>query len=460
MSSERRSSQLKVATFSPYPLTPETPDGVAQFVLGIQPHLKRLGCDTELVGPKADKSFRNDADYTFGRTPFRFTHHGTNHPIPVSLRQAPAKRMLETILFDNNNDQNPDFVFDFHEPLLLGHYAHPIISAMPRRQDGKSIPTTIAHHHAQIEGSSLALRTALYFAKMRLLKLEGGRVRRTQGYANTIMDVFDGRIAVSHATAATWSIPFPGNYEVIPNGFDTTKLTPDGPVIEEWKQDGKQTIFFAGRHDERKGLIYLIEAFALLKQERGDIKLKIAGYGSQTEDLQKLVQELGLEDVDFLGVLPREDLEKAYRSVDVVVCPSIGGEGFGRVIAEALSCAALVVASDINGYREATGGNQPFARLAKPEDPYDLARVINEVINLPDEEKKRLGKEGRQHVVSNFDWENVAKRTFNYYLTCLENHGKAADEDWVKVEQARLKEHIIFQKAKTIFDRATHLMKR
>jgi len=460
MTYERQESRLKVVTFSPYPLTPQTPDGVSQFVLGIQPYLERLGCEVVLIGPKVNPPLKNDADYSFGRTPFRFGHHGTNHPIPISLRQAPAKRMLETIL-TNPDANNPDFVFDFHEPLLLGHYAHPIISATPKRKDGKTIPTTIAHHHAQIEGSSLTLRMALLFFKYGVwrFKFENGRPGKTQGYANTIMDVFDGRIAVSQATATTWSLAFPGNYEVIPNGFDTTKLTPDGPIIEEWKQDKKYTLLFAGRHDERKGIIYLIQALSHLKQQgKNNIKLKIAGDGAETEKLQRLTKNLGItEDVEFLGVLPRTELEKAYRTADIVVCPSTGGEGFGRVIAEALSSETLVVASDINGYREATGGNQPFARLAKPADPVDLARVIMDLLNLPEEEKARLQKEARTHVLNNFDWEIVAKKTFDYYLDRLQNHGI------VNQEENRIPsttERVIFQNvvrsATTVFDRLIH----
>ena len=53
-------------------------------------------------------------------------------------------------------------------------------------------------------------------------------------------------------------------------------------------------------------------------------------------------------------------------AADVLCAPSLGGESFGVVLLEAMAARTVVVASDIDGYREAAGGH---AVLVPPGEP-------------------------------------------------------------------------------------------
>lgn len=429
-------SRLSVAIVSPNLLN-GGPNGVADFITGIRPHLESNGVKVRTIAPAGSPQ----ADHSLGRT-IAVSHDGTRHRMGVS----PNKKRAENILLKIT----PDLVV-VHQP-LEGNIPHLLMSAAPKK-DGKRIPAFVGHFHANAETLSPLTQVALEIGR-RVRRPQFGRFGwpsgLTPGFARTVLGELDGRIAVSNATANFWKeIDEKGHeYEVIYNGIDIEELTPEGPKIEAW-DDGKQTILFAGRHDPRKGIDHLLEAYRLLTLGRNDIKLKITGEGQMTASLKKMVQEKGLVGVEFLGNLPREELVKAYRTADVFVSPATGGEGFGRTLAEAMSVGTLTVGSDIEGYREVIGleatGDRGFASMAKPKNPDDLARKIRDMLDLPAQEKTRLGIEASDYVNARFSWESIAVQTIRYYDQVLTGRGRHSREEWplrenVKIRRERARE--------------------
>jgi phosphatidylinositol alpha-mannosyltransferase len=75
--------------------------------------------------------------------------------------------------------------------------------------------------------------------------------------------------------------------------------------------------------------------------------------------------------------------------VHVLAAPSTHGESFGLVLLEAMAAETLVVASDINGYREATGGH---ATLFHPGDARALEVAIETALATESEEGVRAAR--------------------------------------------------------------------
>ncbi|MDQ3880841.1 MAG: glycosyltransferase family 4 protein, partial [Chloroflexota bacterium] len=73
-----------------------------------------------------------------------------------------------------------------------------------------------------------------------------------------------GRIAVSAAARHFINRYFPGDYKVIPNGVDVRRFQSARP-IGRWR-DGTPNIVFVGRFESRKGLLYLLKAYRVLRQ--------------------------------------------------------------------------------------------------------------------------------------------------------------------------------------------------
>ncbi len=418
-----RDSGLKVLIHTPYVLEVQdrSPNGVANYITEIKPHLEDKGCSVRLLGPNISDEQNNAADYTLGRR-VKVSRNKTSSETSVSFNTRHARALLLTV--------KPDIIV-VHEP-LAGHAAHTIISGAPKREDGTLIPAIIGTFHARAESLDWPTQASLWV---------GQRLRRvtfnkygipngsSDGYINTVMGALDGKIAVSNATADFWKGIYPSEYEVIHNGVNTDELTPDGPKIEAW-QEGKQTILFAGRHDERKGIEYLLDAYRLLSTtRRNGIKLKITGEGKVTDRLIRMAREMNLIDVEFVGVLPRAELVKAYRTADVFVSPATGGEGFGRTLAEAMACGTLTIGSDIDGYREVLN-YQPFAGMVKPKDSRELAKAIAKFLDLPEEERQRLGQDAAKYARRRFSWDVIADRHISYYEKKLSEHGRPNRKDW------------------------------
>lgn len=421
---EREESYIKVAMVSGYPLLSERPDGVTRFILEGKPHFERKGLKIRTVAPHTDDP-DNVADYTLGRT-VTLKHIGTQHQSGFSLNRMRARNILLTV--------KPDII-SFQAPEGSPPSVYIMISALPKRSDGKYLSCVIPTFHAQAEQRGLLNQSFLILSKYMpgFTLWKGIFPGITRPMFQVVRAAYAGRIAVSQASLDFWNKIDRAEYEIIPNGIETDELTPEGETIPEWKEDGKKVIFFAGRHDDRKGFEVGIEAYKILRKTRTDIKLKIAGEGPKTGELLSQVYREHLPEVEFTGVLPRDQLVKAYRTVKktrgVFVSPAKGRESFGRVLAEALSCGTLVVGSDINGYREVIG-QQPFARMGRPEDPEDLARAIVELLDLPKEEEVRLSYMARDYVVRNYSWDIVAGKTVAYYEKCLNEHGRADPTEW------------------------------
>ena len=204
--------------------------------------------------------------------------------------------------------------------------------------------------------------------------------RVLQPLTRPLMRRFAVRCAVSPAARATAVHALGGRYEVGFNGIEMDRFL----HVEPWPRPGP-TILFLGRHEERKGLAVLLEAFDRLRGPTGPgadaagsgPTLWVAGDGPRTEALRQRHPEAA--DLHWLGVLTEEEKVRRLVAADVVVAPSLGGESFGMVLVEAMAARAVVVASDIDGYREAAGGH---AVLVPPGDAPALVDALAGALNV------------------------------------------------------------------------------
>ena len=104
----------------------------------------------------------------------------------------------------------------------------------------------------------------------------------------------------------------------------------------------------------------------------------------------------------------------AYSISDIVVSSSIQPEAFGRVAVESQAMEKPIIASDIGGSKETVAdGKSGF--LYKSGDPRELAKALNNVMELDEEALYSIGKEGRKNVTKKFDVEQMCKTTFTEY---------------------------------------------
>jgi len=157
-----------------------------------------------------------------------------------------------------------------------------------------------------------------------------------------IVDRADHLIAVSGIVQRDIRHEYGGESTVIHNGFSSVEPT-GRDVKAELGIDGPM-LFFVGRHTDQKGIEHLV--YAMSKLRRDDVTLVLGGSGHLTDQLERFVELLGIEDrVAFVGYVPEKELGDYYACADAFVSPSLA-EPFGITIVEALSVGTPVVASE------------------------------------------------------------------------------------------------------------------
>jgi phosphatidyl-myo-inositol alpha-mannosyltransferase len=225
-----------------------------------------------------------------------------------------------------------------------------------------------------------------------------------------------GRIAVSASARDTWQGHFGGAMAVVPNGVAPEFFAGPAP-LDGWRGQGP-TVLFVGRLEPRKGLAYLVRAFLRLKPAYPRLRLLVVGRDDrrQREAAMAMVPPRLRADLVFVGSVPQADLPSYYASADVFCAPSLGGESFGIVLAEAMAVGLPVVCSDIGGYRDVVHDGTD-GLLVPPRDPEALAEALAGLLDNP----ARLAAMGQAATgaARRYAWEVVAAQVTEVYRTAL-----------------------------------------
>ena len=99
-------------------------------------------------------------------------------------------------------------------------------------------------------------------------------------------------------------------------------------------------VLYVGQIAFRKGIPYLLEAFAKLRHPRKRLRL----IGNVEERIKPYLKTACLDRVVFEGTQPLEGVREAMSQAHVTMLPSIE-DGFGMVLAEAMACGSPVIST-------------------------------------------------------------------------------------------------------------------
>lgn len=177
---------------------------------------------------------------------------------------------------------------------------------------------------------------------------------------------------------------------ISPSGGINTKIFYETKLKENGFQN-KIELGFVSRIDKGKGWDDFLYTLFELKIKAIPFHAKIAGTGSQREELISLIEKLDLtNEVDYLGVVKQAQLLEFYNSLDVFVFPSRRkAESLGLVGLEAMSCGVPVIGSNIAGIQTYVKDKENGFLFA-PGDIMDLENKIVEFYNLSKKSKNNL----------------------------------------------------------------------
>jgi phosphatidylinositol alpha-mannosyltransferase len=223
----------------------------------------------------------------------------------------------------------------------------------------------------------------------------------------------DGKVAVSPPAAQYVSRYFPGYYNIIPNGIDLARWNDPGLQPLPELDDGTLNILYVGRAEKRKGLPYLLRAFAMVNARDGNTRLVVVGPDSRGwRRYRESIERAGRRNVVFASGVTDADLPRYHRSAHLFCSPATGHESQGYVLLEAMAAGLPVVASNIEGYASVlTHGVEGV--LVPPRDSLALADALTRLARDGDA-RAALGAAGRRRV-EDFSWPRIARRVLSYY---------------------------------------------
>ena len=195
---------------------------------------------------------------------------------------------------------------------------------------------------------------------------------------------------------------------------------------QEWGlSSNKFTILLPGRLTYWKGQEKFIESLNILIEDYNFTSFQAIMLGADqgrkvySKKLISLIERYSLnKKVKFISHC--KEMPLAYSLADVVVSASIEPEAFGRVAVEAQAMGKPIIASNLGGSKE-TVLNKKSGLLYRHDDPRDLAKSLNTVIQLSQDEIKSMGNEGRKNITKKFDVETMCDSNLKEYIKLLKN---------------------------------------
>jgi glycosyltransferase involved in cell wall biosynthesis len=197
------------------------------------------------------------------------------------------------------------------------------------------------------------------------------------------------------------------------NGVDLNAFAPSEHDFEN------PTILSVGRLVEKKGIEYLIEAFALVARELPEVRLEIAGDGPLRPSLERLSSESGLSArVTFHGSLSHAAVAGLMREASIFCQPSVtasdgDAEGLPTVVLEAAATAKPLVGTLHSGIPEIVADGKTGFLVAE-RDVGALADRLLALLRNSDL-RRRMGEAGRKRIEEKFDLRKQAKRLEEIY---------------------------------------------
>lgn len=359
--------------------------GVQECVLAMQSELTARGHEASIITPKPldfKSSTPKDMILVGAAKDVKSPFH-TTAQLSVSLDPIALQEMLDKEQFD---------VLHFHEPWV------PVVS---RQILTKSHAANVATFHAKLPDSIMSRTIEKVITP----------------YTASIMKYLDEFAAVSEAAAEYVSTIDERSPVIIPNGIDLAKYT----FVERDHKIDAPMILFIGRLEKRKGIKYLLKAFAVLQKDHPNLRLVIGGDGTDRQKLEQFVQDNQIHNVEFKGFLSEQQKLDLLAEASVFCSPALYGESFGIVLLEAMARGCVVVAGDNPGYSSVLDGKGKLS-LINPKNITEFARRLE--VMLTDKEVRDMWLSWSREYVKQFNYVAIVDQYEQMYTRVLKNKKK------------------------------------
>jgi phosphatidylinositol alpha-mannosyltransferase len=371
---------MKIGIVCPYNMFTYA-GGVQEIVINLQKQLSLKGHSVKIITPKPLKHTNAvSSDYILlGRSRKLNTPFNTMADIGFEAFGDEIEAMLETEKFD---------LINYHEPWV------PILSR-------------------QILTRSNAINVGTFHAKIPESLLSKSIMNTVIPYTKSVLNYIHTLTAVSDAAADHLKTLTDEPINIIPNGIYLNNYQ---DVIKHAKANDQKTILYLGRLEKRKGVEYLISAYAKLRKEHQNVNLIIAGNGVKKDYLMRIVEQNKIPDVNFIGFVPEADKAQLMADADLFCSPALYGESFGIVLLESMAVGTPIIAGNNTGYASVMTGKGRLS-LVSPQSTEDFAHKLE--LMLFDKEVRGIWQDWAQQEVLKYDFPLIADKYEEVYKQAL-----------------------------------------
>ena len=284
--------------------------------------------------------------------------------------------------------------FDFD--VLLDNQS--LCSSLPKIQE--KFPLAVTIHHPVTKDHKLELENAQNWKE----KLSSYRWHNFLPMQKRVAPKLRNIICVSQPSKEDVISEFKvkeENVTVIPNGIDIETFKP----LSDSKTLGYKIVTTASADIPLKGLRHLILALPRVLRKYPFTNLTVIGKSPKKSKLNKLIDDLNLEDkITFKSGIAEDEIVKIYHNSDIAVIPSLY-EGFGFGAGEAMACGVPLISTDSGGLKQVIGES---ALKIKPGSVEEIEENIIKLFN-EEETRNELSRRGRERMEELFDWKITAK---------------------------------------------------
>jgi glycosyltransferase involved in cell wall biosynthesis len=198
-------------------------------------------------------------------------------------------------------------------------------------------------------------------------------------------------------------------YITIDGGFNIKEYVPQNKEIH---RKPKKNIVFSGALIDYNGIVQLIEAMNLIKDQ--EVVLEIYGGGQLSEYVRSASEKHN--NIKYLGMVDNITMRKIQREAYLLINPRaiddpISEVTFPSKIFEYMLSGTPVLSTKLNGFTEDYFDKMFFV---DSNEPKILATKIDEIINIPPEELRAKAYKAQQYVLNNKSWEKQCEKIYKF----------------------------------------------
>ncbi|MDJ0594189.1 MAG: glycosyltransferase family 4 protein [Pleurocapsa sp. MO_226.B13] len=316
-------------------------------------------------------------------------------------------KLLQQEIFDNHQNENYDLILCLQRRLLFKIEGVPVIAwETGPRQTNLEYIRKLRKKIISLCGIILYIKLEIFYT---FLKAKAAKIECKN------MDIVicgsqwskDGFIEYGFEPKAVKVLPYPVDLNLF-------KLNTSRP---NRKRSNSKVFLWLGRSEPRKRLDLLLDAYALLLEERQDVYLKVIGGFTWAPGYKKLIDRFKFSEyLEYQPSIDRAKVPELLEQCDVLIQPS-EGENFGFSVAEALCCGLPVIVGPTNGTKDFIS---PSSFVFEDYTPESLKKTMLQAIESIEQAPEKLALDARETAEKNFNVSNIVDSLESLFQEAIE----------------------------------------